>query len=176
MAERKFWESDKLPPDYERVMAEKTLNYLKTERDRVQAELEQLTREGEGGHQRAQMHDSATLESHKNVLRGLLSLIGNLDGVLLIKSRSETDRIFLGNRIRLWLDVDDAEEIFTLLGPDDVATAHRIHDLAPHTTVISYKSSIGQAIVGRAADEWTVAQTKQALIGIRVVAIEPGDI
>lgn len=169
--ERKYWEPEQLPTQLDRVMAEKTFGYLSKEQQRIQAELLQIAGEAEGGHQRAQIHDSATLVSHANVLRGRLSMIGDLTIAQFIRPRQEVDRLLLGNRAVIWTDVDGEEEI-TLLGPDDAGT--RVSDLAVGTRIISFRSPIGQVIFGLKNQDWSVAKVGENLVGINIRNVGPG--
>src|SRR5258708_37918600 len=93
---KRYWELDTLPLPSERVMAERTHEYLQEERRKIQAELDGFAQGAEGGHQRAAIHDSATLEGLKNVQRGRLERIGDLSLVYLLLPRQKTDRVFLG--------------------------------------------------------------------------------
>lgn len=173
MLERPFWIYDSIPPDYERVMAEKTYLHLSRMKAEIDAELIELGKGAEGGHERAMVHDSATLLGHRNVLIGRLNIIGDLSHVYLIPPRKEVDGVFLGNKVKVWMDTDDSEAYYTILGPDDVSA--KLPSLAPHTQVISYKSPLGAALILLAHEEWGVFRSGKDLVAIRVLSIEPGE-
>lgn len=173
MAERRFWNNNKIPPSGERVMTEETLDYLRKSRESLQDELQELGLGTEGGHQRAQIHDSATLESHKNVLREKIGLIGDLSSVSILRPREVSDRVFLGNKVRILIEGEESPEDFTLLGPDDVSAG--IEGLAPGTTVISYKSPLGAALVGHSTDESISYKIREKLVRVQILSVETGN-
>lgn len=173
MAEKPFWTSNKVPPDYERLMAEKTYNHLVQTRSQIEVELVGIQQDSEGGHERAMVHDSAGLLGHRNVLIGRANMIGDLSHVQLISPRQEVDKVFLGNKIRVWMDSDDSDDYYTVLGPDDASV--KLPGLAPGTQVISYKSPLGASLIYLAHEDWGVFKNGNNLVAVRVLAIEPGE-
>lgn len=172
MTEQKYWDNEKIPGIGDRVMTDKTLRHLQQVREKAQDELIELGSVTESGHQRAQMHDNATLEEYKNELRGRIKMIGDLSGAMIIRSRQETNCVMLGNKVTLLIEGEKVPERFTLLGPDDVGVG--LLNLAPQSLVISYRSPLGAAVIGKKIGDDVYYMLRSKKVGIQLIEIGPG--
>lgn len=173
MSEQIYWDSEKIPGIGDRVMTEKTFRHLRQALEKAQLELRELGSATEGGHQRAQMHDSATLEEYKNELRGRIRMIGDLSSAMIIKPRREIDRVMLGNRVNLLIEGEEASEEFNLLGPDDVGA--NFAKLTAQPLAISYKSPLGEAVIGKKVSDAVYYTIRSKKIGVQLLEIRSGE-
>lgn len=152
---------------HRRRMARTTLEHLRQRKKQAEEELQRLGRNSHG-HQRATLHDDPALEERKNVLRSIIVNIGNLDRVRIIEPRKRTGRVGVGNKVILEFNGDNMAA-YTLLGDDDAKHSGR-------PNVISYKSPIGSAVLGKRRGENATANIPgKEKIKVRVCKIEPGD-
>lgn len=153
-----------------RLMTRETLNYLQTRSADANEALIKIAKEG-SGHQRANLHDDASSENALNLARAVLINIGDLSAVQIIAPRIEIDTVGLGNRVTLQYDPEEQETIL-LLDHDDTV----YQTLEPK--VISIRSPVGQAVVGRRAGETVKVVTDEKQNSgyyLYIVEILPGN-
>lgn len=152
-------------------MTAATLAILTAQKAETEKKIADMGHESEGGHARSSYHDDAGFENEKNRTLGKLLSIGDLTEASIIKPRSETDTVGVGNKIKARFIEEGSEETIYLLGEDDVI---RRGDLAG--TIVSALSPLGLAIIGRAKNdtvEVKIGSSKK--IHVRVLDIQAGD-
>ena len=98
--------------------------------------------------------------SRENILRDTLA------NPIIIEPRKETDKVDIGNIVKLQFGDRDTPEVFTLLGPNDSSTqAGWLSELTP----------VGKAIKGKKAGEVAEIILPDRVIKVTVLEILPGD-
>lgn len=150
-----------------RLMTEETYNILIERMGEIGKKLKELGAKSEGGHQRAAIHDDVGTEHEKNKLRAELAMIGDLSSVDIIKPPAEVALVSIGAQVGL--EYSDGEMIKALLlGPDDAITLQ-------DRTVISYKSPLGNAILGKSVGEEVEIKIKSNLLKVKIIDISKGE-
>jgi transcription elongation factor GreA len=88
-----------------------------------------------------------------------------LEKVVFIQPRSETDKVGLGNAVELDFEDGEENETFLLLGPADAIS---------RKNCFSYKTPIGQRILGRSAGEMVEFEIDGQKTRVKIVKILPG--
>ena len=150
-----------------RLMTEETYKILLKRREKIGKELRELGAKREGGHQRAAIHDDVGTEHEKNRDRAELEMIGDLSSISIIKPTQEITSVSLGTEVEL--EYNDGRRLKALLlGPDDAITLE-------DRTVISYKSPLGNAILGKSVGEEVEIKVKSNLLKVKIIDISKGE-
>lgn len=159
--------SSETKPSGKRQMARFTLDCLRQRKKKAEDELQELGRSSDG-HQRASLHDDPASEERRNMLRAIKDSIGNLERVEIIQPRRDTSQIGLGNKVTVEFP-DGEKDTYTILSDDDAAHGGR-------TDIISYRSPIGSALLGKQRGETVVCKLpNKRQIELKIRKIVPGD-
>lgn len=166
MVRREGYRSRESSRDRTRRMTQATLECLRRRKEQAKRELRELGRDSQS-QLRASLHDDAAVEERKNLLHGIIANIGSLNRVRIIQPRERTGRVGVGNRVTLEFN-GGVRETYTVLGDDDAQSIDQ-------SNVISYKSPIGSAVLGKRPGETATANLPEdRRIKVKVHKIEPG--
>ncbi len=150
-------------------MTQKTLELLRTDQQKAQAEVSSIGAEADGGHARAGFHDNAGLEHHRNTMQAEIQRIGDLSTAVIIEPRENIDKIGLGNQVTLRFIEEGVNETVYFLGPDDVINLKDLGD------IVSPLSPLGSAIHGRSIGETVSFCVNDAQVQVKILNIEAGN-
>ena len=149
-------------------MTEKTYNLLQQRLSEAQQTLRSLGEDSEG-HQRASLHDDAASENVKNLAFADINRIGDLSNVDIIKPRSDTQNVGIGNEVYIRFGDEEEAEPFLVLSPYD-------RTFNPDLNAVSYESPLGQAILGRSqGDEVTIRTPDGREIKAKIEVVREGN-
>jgi len=152
------------------IMTQDAYEFLKRSLENAQEKLAESRRDvGEAGGT-SDWHDNFALEEAHRQIDLWSSVIatkrGQLDNVVLVAPRQETDKVGLGNKVELRFENEDENETFLLLGPVDATFRDEC---------ISFKTPVGQKILGQTPGAVIELQLGDETTRVKIVRVLPGD-
>ena len=154
------------------LMTQATFQRMRERQQKFEAERKEVT----GGMREAagrigQWHDSFAYEQAQRdadlLARQIFDIREKLKNVEFIKPRQETDKVGIGNAVRLRYRDGEEEEI-TILGPND-------YNYGDNPSWFPYTSPLAQAIMGHGKEESVGYQAAEKEFEVTILDIKPGE-